>query len=735
MDLKRNTIDAIIALLVFLMISVSVNSLTFDVTKYGGKQNSDISQALAVAWKDACAAPSSAKIVIPKGLYKLRKGYFMGPCKSPIEFELEGTLQAPSTANGFQKGDGWVTFERINKLSVYGSGTFDGQGKNSWGTQCARTNYCGQLPVNIRLNYVTNSVIKSVTSLNSKQFHYIVYGGENLSFKNVKIIAPEDSWTTDGIHIGRSTNITVTDSIIKTGDDCISIGDGTKKLTITRVTCGPGHGISVGSLGRYNNELPVQSIYVRDCTFKGSTNGVRIKTWQGSQDSIATDMHFENLMMYNVQNPIIIDQEYCPWNTCNNVKEKPSRVKLSKVSFKNIRGTSATAVGVKLICGGYSCQNVEISGIDLKYNGNGPTKSVCKNVKPMALSNAWKQACASPTQSELRIPKGTFKLKRATLNGPCKAPIKINLQGTLQAPSDPAGFKDGDGWVTFERIDKLTLMGGGSFDGQGKGVWGKHCSQGQYCSKLPINVRFDYVTNSIIQDVISRDSKQFHINVLGGQNITFSRVRVDAPEDSANTDGIHIGRSNGVNIIDSIIQTGDDCVSLGDGSKQITVRNVTCGPGHGFSIGSLGKYKDEKPVEGVLFKGCTMKNTMNGVRIKTWPDSTDGLASNMHFEDINMENVGNPILIDQEYCPWNNCNKKVPSKIKLSNVSFKNIHGTTTSSIAINLICSSGYPCQNVAVENIDLKYNGPEGRITSQCKNVKPKTIGKQNPPPCIAI
>ncbi|XP_060973878.1 exopolygalacturonase-like [Cannabis sativa] len=361
-----------------------------------------------------------------------------------------------------------------------------------------------------------------------------------------------------------------------------------------------------------------------------------------------------------------------------------------------------------------------------------------------ALSNAWKQACTSTTPSELLIPKGTFKLKRVTLEGPCKAPIKINLQATLQAPSDPNGFKDGDGWVTFEHIDRLTLMGGGSFDGQGKGVWGKHCSQGQYCSKLPIclylyeyeqNVRFDYVTNSIIEDVISRDSKQFHINVLGGENITFSGVRVVAPENSPNTDGIHIGRSNRINIIDSNIQTGDDCVSIGDGSKQITVTNVTCGPGHGFSVGSLGKYKDEKAVEGVIFKGCTMKNTMNGVRIKTWPDSTDGLASNMHFEDIDMENVGNPILIDQEYCPWNNCNKKVPSKIKLKDVTFKNIHGTSTSALAINLICSSGYPCQNVTIENIDLKYNGPEGPITSKCKNIKPKTIGKQNPSPCNAI
>ena len=102
------------------------------------------------------------------------------------------------------------------------------------------------------------------------------------------------------------------------------------------------------------------------------------------------------------------------------------------------------------------------------------------------MTNAWKKACASPTPSELLIPKGTFKLARVTLEGPCKAPIKINLQATLQAPSDPTGFKDGDGWVTFEHIDRLTLMGGGIFDGQGKAVWGKHCAQGQYCSKLPI---------------------------------------------------------------------------------------------------------------------------------------------------------------------------------------------------------------------------------------------------------
>ncbi|KAF4388894.1 hypothetical protein G4B88_029204 [Cannabis sativa] len=41
-------------------------------------------------------------------------------------FEIAGTLQAPSKANGFQEGQGWITFEKINQLTIYGGGTFDG---------------------------------------------------------------------------------------------------------------------------------------------------------------------------------------------------------------------------------------------------------------------------------------------------------------------------------------------------------------------------------------------------------------------------------------------------------------------------------------------------------------------------------------------------------------------------------------------------------------------------------
>ena len=172
------------------------------------------------------------------------------------------------------------------------------------------------------------------------------------------------------------------------------------------------------------------------------------------------------------------------------------------------------------------------------------------------------------------------------------------------------------------------------------------------------NFGFNFINNSIIRDITSKDSKHFHVNVLGCNNFTFDGFKVSAPGDSHNTDGIHIGRSTGVNVLNTDIATGDDCVSLGDGSRQVLIQKVNCGPGHGISIGSLGKYKEEEPVEGVTVKGCTLKGTTNGVRIKTWPNEPGTITVNdMKFEDITMDNVQNPVIIDQEYCPNNQCSK------------------------------------------------------------------------------
>lgn len=187
--------------------------------------------------------------------------------------------------------------------------------------------------------------------------------------------------------------------------------------------------------------------------------------------------------------------------------------------------------------------------------------------------------------------------------------------------------------------------------------------------KIEQNIRFNRLRNSTVQHVTSRDSKLFHMNILSCQNLALHRITIIAPENSLNTDGIHVGRSSGVTIRDSNIKTGDDCVSLGDGSQQVLVEKLTCGPGHGISVGSLGKYHDEQPVTGVTVRDCNFINTMFGIRIKTWPASPNGLARDLHFEKLEMKNAGTPILVDQEYCPYNNCENQVYPSLLLQQLS------------------------------------------------------------------
>nr|XP_018680540.1 PREDICTED: polygalacturonase-like [Musa acuminata subsp. malaccensis] len=131
------------------------------------------------------------------------------------------------------------------------------------------TNAKRQMIANPYPCFVTNATIKSISSIDSKFFHIHVFESRNIIFDSIKISAPQDSPNTDGIHIADSTNIQVANSVIGTGDDCISIGPGCTNLTIFKVLCGPGHGISVGSLGKNAGEKDVIGLNVSNCNLTG----------------------------------------------------------------------------------------------------------------------------------------------------------------------------------------------------------------------------------------------------------------------------------------------------------------------------------------------------------------------------------------------------------------------------------------------------------------------------------
>ncbi|XP_076942018.1 polygalacturonase-like [Bidens hawaiensis] len=280
----------------------------------------------------------------------------------------------------------------------------------------------------------------------------------------------------------------------------------------------------------------------------------------------------------------------------------------------------------------------------------------------------------------------------------------------------------------------MTLSGTGMLDGVGAAMaWASNVPKQAVKPTLQYNLSFNFVKDSLITGITTKDSKNFHVNLMTCTNVTFDNFHVIAPAESPNTDGIHIGWSKNITIKNSIIETGDDCISIGDGCESLNIEGVKCGPGHGISVGSLGKNTGEKPVIGVNVKNCTFVGTENGVRIKTWPDLQPGEVTEMHFEDLKMEKVNNPMIIEQEYCPHGECVKEKPSLVKVHNVYIKNVVGTANTPEVVKLRCSTANNrCENVHISGINLTYEGPAGKAIQECHNCKPIYEGELNPPGC---
>lgn len=73
-----------------------------------------------------------------------------------------------------------------------------------------------------------------------------------------------------------------------------------------------------------------------------------------------------------------------------------------------------------------------------------------------------------------------------------------------------------------------------------------------------------------------------------------------------------------------------------------------------------------------------------------------------------------------------------PSRVKISNVKFRNIKGVSASKVAVHLLCSKDLPCEGVELGDINLQYNG-EGAAASSCSNVLRTILGSVIPPSCV--
>ncbi|XP_074293833.1 polygalacturonase-like [Silene latifolia] len=348
-----------------------------------------------------------------------------------------------------------------------------------------------------------------------------------------------------------------------------------------------------------------------------------------------------------------------------------------------------------------------------------------------AFLNAWNTACASLTPSQIYVPKGNYVLGSISFEGfTCKSSTLFIIDGTLIA----SNIDTKEYWICFHNVNGLHIKGG-VLDAKGKTLWdcklgGRNCPMGAK------SLNFDNSKNIIVEGLTSRDSHFFHIAINDCQNVNMGGILVTAPADSPNTDGIHIERSDRVTITHSQFMTGDDCISIGPQNQNLWIENVNCGPGHGISIGSLGKGQSDEGllVQNVTVKSVTLTGTQNGLRIKTYASPIEGNVRDIYFLGATMTNVGNPIIIDQFYCPHGNCTTGQESAIQISNVAYKNIRGISSSPQIVTFDCSLEKPCDGLQLQDIKLTYTGP-GAPHCEVKNAHWRVGGLiQLPTKCLA-
>ncbi|GAV69808.1 Glyco_hydro_28 domain-containing protein, partial [Cephalotus follicularis] len=339
-----------------------------------------------------------------------------------------------------------------------------------------------------------------------------------------------------------------------------------------------------------------------------------------------------------------------------------------------------------------------------------------------AFMDAWKAACNSKSANSttMYIPHGkTYLLQPIIFNGRCKSNnINFQIDGKITAPSDPYDWKCDedrcDHWIVFEHFEgRLSIHGSGTINGQGKNWWSLSCKHHQ-------NIGFiiNHSYNVHINHLRFEDSPQMHIALERSRNVHASNLTIQAPGNSPNTDGIHIQHSSNVFIHNTLIKTGDDCISIGDGSSHISIRDIACGPGHGISIGSLGVNGENETVEFVRVRDVHLTGTTNGVRIKTWQGGK-GYARNILFERITSHGSTRPIVIDQYYCPHQYC-KNETSAVQISNVMYSQISGTSHRQIAVELACSESTPCTDIFMKDIHLQSTEDGDETSSYCLNVR---------------
>mgnify|MGYP002775577206 FL=1 len=82
-----------------------------------------------------------------------------------------------------------------------------------------------------------------------------------------------------------------------------------------------------------------------------------------------------------------------------------------------------------------------------------------------------------------------------------------------------------------------------------------------------------------------------------------------------------------------------------------------------------------------------------------------GAVKSITYNNVIVENISNPIIIDQFYCDSvgsGRC-RNMSSAVRVTGITYRNIHGTYSKSSPIHFACSDTMPCTAIVVSHVEL--------------------------------
>jgi len=204
-------------------------------------------------------------------------------------------------------------------LTITGGGVIDGNGASWWAEARAQKEHgvvgAGVFrPRLIVFDHCRHVLIRGVTIRNSPSWQVVPYDSSDVTIRDSKILAPAHSPNTDGIDPFSSSHVTIAHMTIDVGDDDVAIKSGlpnttgnspSSDISVTDCLFLHGHGLSIGS----EVSGGVEDVHVSNIVFRGTDNGVRIKSNRDRGADIG-NLWYSHIEMEDVGTPLLITEYY-----------------------------------------------------------------------------------------------------------------------------------------------------------------------------------------------------------------------------------------------------------------------------------------------------------------------------------------------------------------------------------------------------------------------------------------